>query len=537
MYRSHRRFLPIVPSLAALVVLVALAASVAAAGNTGSTSPAGLAQVPVGGKVQADNACYVRLPSLPGARYGGFGAYNADTGVLAFAGGAEKRTEENTIAYGDLWAIKLDGSMSTWAPIPYSASSGYLRQTDRGCREMAVAQVSGSHWASVGGKDGCDGSTNLFGDVKELYVGAAADATEVRWVPNTGAILSSLPPVLAADRFRLARLFATYDTQRQRLILGQGSFDDERDARTRAEVYYATAQGSTWSIRQLHPAGEVPSRRYGTCAAYVYDPAQGLDGVFVLGGQEGAPPNTPATTYKEAWWLDFKDNAAGKWVNLSGRVANWDQFGYRREGACAYDPDSKFFYSWMGRANASIPDGASHSAGMWRVSLSQLGDATSNLTWERLAKDKLTGVTGMRLIPSVYDLKTKRFFALGGRVSLGEYTDVWAIYPDVTGDACTNLDPYAPFRNPTTPTPEPAPTATALPPQPEVCDAARAGVPAAVLSAAITSPSSVSGYGELCNPNAGASTFNHPRDRLSLELPGRPYHPLFNSLVWKCGCP
>ena len=49
--------------------------------------------VPVGGKIAADKACYVRLPDLPAPRYGMFGAVNPQTGVLVAGGGTQKISE------------------------------------------------------------------------------------------------------------------------------------------------------------------------------------------------------------------------------------------------------------------------------------------------------------------------------------------------------------------------------------------------------------------------------------------------------------
>ena len=94
-------------------------------------------------RIQMENACYVRLPDLPDARYGGFGAYNEETGVLTYAGGAEKLTEENTEAHEELYAIRLDGSEDRWTKIPYNSSVGYTSDSDdKGCREMASVQIN-----------------------------------------------------------------------------------------------------------------------------------------------------------------------------------------------------------------------------------------------------------------------------------------------------------------------------------------------------------------------------------------------------------
>ncbi|MCB9177544.1 MAG: hypothetical protein H6648_10320 [Caldilineae bacterium] len=505
-------------------------------------------------RVQGDNACYVRLPDLPGKRYGGFGGYNPDTGVLAYAGGAEKRTEENTIAYYDLFAIKLDGTMQSWNKVTYSAASGYTRETDRGCREMASVQTAPDRWISVGGKDGCAGGGSTNGDIKELQIGATANTQGVKWTSNSGVDLASLPQELQDGKMKLLRLFAAYDSKRDRIVFGQGTFDDEKDTETQDEIYEAVQRGSRFNVRELKPSGPIPSRRFSSCAAYVNDPDQGLDGLIVLGGQEGGPAGSATTSYKEVWWLDFSKSASGEWSNISARFGNLDDFGYRRGGACAYDPAAKQFYSWMGRADAGVPDGAKRSSGIWRTNLSTLGDANATLSWERLAKDKMDQPMGRRLIPSVFDLKNHRFFAIGGRNDLDEYSDVWAIYPDVTGADCQNLDPYAPFapqpsatplptqtpdpNKPTSEVPTQAPPPTDPPIDPaNLCEIAKNKVPAAVIAAAQANPQSVAGYGLRCNPNLAGSPLNPPRTWLSLRTPSLPFHPLFNGLTWKCGCP
>jgi hypothetical protein len=47
----------------------------------------------------------------------------------------------------------------------------------------------------------------------------------------------------------------------------------------------------------------------------------------------------------------------------------------------------------------------------------------------------------------------------------------------------------------------------------------------------------VLGWNQLCDPNKLASRFNYPRAWLSIQQIGQAYHPLYNSLEWKCGCP
>jgi len=106
---------------------------------------------------------------------------------------------------------------------------------------------------------------------------------------------------------------------------------------------------------------------------------------------------------------------------------------------------------------------------------------------------------------------------------------------------------------PTTPTTEPPtslpPPATAVPPVPtqptqppssaQVCSFAQRfnRVPPAALAAAMANPASVSGWGKRCHEGVPASAANPERRFLSIHNINKPYHPLYNGLVFRCGCP
>ena len=320
------------------------------------------------------------------------------TGAVRLSAIVENQVDALTTTHHDLYAIRLDG-VDVWKTINYGASVGYNHDADRGCREMASVKVSDTNWLSVLGKDGCDkgrfdAGMQKGGDLVELQVGASADAAGVKWVNNSGA--TELTGPLLDGEGKLVRLFGAYDAQRKRVVFGQGTFDNDVDTASQDRVYAATKAGTQWRITELHPGGQAPVARYGTCAAYVNDLDNDLDGLLVVGGQQGGTADT--TTYNEVWWLDFSKKAAGEWRDVTARFTNEADFGPRREGACAYDPTSRMFYSWMGRSSKEIPGGAKHSSGAWRVDLTALG-SDAPLTWERLAKDDLKGVRGRTLIP------------------------------------------------------------------------------------------------------------------------------------------
>jgi len=99
-----------------------------------------------------------------------------------------------------------------------------------------------------------------------------------------------------------------------------------------------------------------------------------------------------------------------------------------------------------------------------------------------------------------------------------------------------------------TPTPPPLPTETATPPAapsatPDdalvrcVCEAARARVPAEVVAGVVRHPERVSGWRQPRDPGKPAGPYNPLRMCLSIVDAGRSYHPLFNGLAFKVGCP
>lgn len=503
-----------------------------------TVGPVEAAGVGAGEHVATERACYVRLPDLPSGRYGGFGAYNARTGVLTYAGGAEKLADDITLTHPDLYALRLDGAAADWSTHAYANNVGYARGQDRGCREMASVRLADDMWASVFGKKGCDNGRfsdddEDGGDIKLLQVGRSATRADVRWVPNSG--LEQLVGPLREEEGKLMRPFAVFDTQRQRIVLGQGTFDSSLVQATRGELYAASVIGSKLSLKQLRPLGErTPGPRYGACAAYVHQPEAGVDAVVLVGGRQGEE------SHADAWWLDFASGADGTWTELTPRIANMADYGARREGACAYDPSTRAFYSWMGRVDSDIPEGRSRSSGAWRLDLSALGDPSSALRWERLAPDNLKAVAGRHLIPSVWDSAQRRMFALGGRSSAEARRDVWAIYPDVTGAECAALDPNDVFGG-AGGDPRPVPTPTAEPGasdagSPGVCPGLASKVPTAVIAAAVANPERVHGYGQLEFPSLPPGYNNPRRMSLTLRNQGLAWQLVHNPLVYRAGC-
>ena len=106
----------------------------------------------------------------------------------------------------------------------------------------------------------------------------------------------------------LVRAFSVKDAKRGRVIIGQGTFETEFEQTSQDEVYQGLLQGRTWNVNQIFPKGPIPTRRYSSCAAYIYNEDEGLDGVLVMGGNTGGPA---AETLEEVWWLRLLQHGAG----------------------------------------------------------------------------------------------------------------------------------------------------------------------------------------------------------------------------------
>jgi hypothetical protein len=113
------------------------------------------------------------------------------------------------------------------------------------------------------------------------------------------------------------------------------------------------------------------------------------------------------------------------------------------------------------------------------------------------------------------------------------------------GPAATNTPP-GPGATPTLPPPITAPppgtpSPTAPPPAAgaQACPQLTAWrlAPDAVIADALANPGRYFGWQQPNNPAIAPGPYNPVRRFLSLAAPGKPYHPLFNTLVWKAGCP
>lgn len=89
-----------------------------------------------------------------------------------------------------------------------------------------------------------------------------------------------------------------------------------------------------------------------------------------------------------------------------------------------------------------------------------------------------------------------------------------------------------------TSTPTPPPSAVPSPGLvPGVCDFILNRVPPVVITWSLSNPDQVGGWGERAIPGLPPSPFNPPRKWLTITATSLPYHPLYNGVTYKSGCP
>lgn len=84
------------------------------------------------------------------------------------------------------------------------------------------------------------------------------------------------------------------------------------------------------------------------------------------------------------------------------------------------------------------------------------------------------------------------------------------------------------------PTPSPTPPYAGSE-EPKACPNVSRYVPAAVIANALANPTTIQGWGQLCFPSQPPSPYNVRRTWLVLDRPVA-FHPLYNSVVFECGC-
>lgn len=126
-----------------------------------------------------------------------------------------------------------------------------------------------------------------------------------------------------------------------------------------------------------------------------------------------------------------------------------------------------------------------------------------------------------------YGVRTRSVVLVGGRARFKARSAAQTVFRDASALICG-----------VAPTPSPEPTRPVVDPgQPKVCDYIGRRVPAAVINDAVANAANVRGFGEALNPGLPPGPSNPPKTYLGLQNPAVPYHPLFNAVAYKVGCP
>ncbi len=349
-----------------------------------------------------------------------------------------------------------------------------------------------------------------------------------------------------------------------------GGINDPASGNATNDVQRYLTKTRNWEV--LNPAGTFTKRAF---AAAAYDPVH--DVIWVTGGigtcklndvLAGQPCN--ATTI-DTQYLSF-DPATGepKWNTLTG--GGMRLFGH----AMAYDPTGKRLLIYGGTTNITSADNAlraldlsdpdpakaklstiavSGTRGLYfhgaafdsdRNWLVLYGGTTQNFMQANEATNTSTYAIDFSKTPPVWtDLRPATSpgdRVGGGMVYLGLHkADVFVLgrkkltFNQGTPQASTQKTTYGLECQEVVV----QPTATTRPgggDQPIACRGLDKYVPQQVINDALANPSSVQGYGARCYPSQPPSPYNLTRHYLSLRRPV-PYHPLFNGLIYKCGCP
>jgi hypothetical protein len=210
----------------------------------------------------------------------------------------------------------------------------------------------------------------------------------------------------------------------------------------------------------------------------------------------------------------------------------------------AMDTDNNWLVTYGGVTQNFLQNNEATQSGTNALDLGQSPPA-----WVRLSTGSNPGTRVAGVMAYAANHKAS-VFALGrDKVQLGDplpsqrvQRTSWALTTEQAPTATTPppTTPTTPTTTtpttPTTVTPTTPPT-TPPPPPAEACDFLAGKAPAQAIADAIGNPASVFGYQMLCNPNVLPSPFNTIRSQLSMSNPAKPYHPLYNALVWSCGCP
>lgn len=500
----NRRFLR-----PALVLSAVFAVFGAAAGLTAAAPQADRAapQAPAA-PYQGQTCSWVNFGSVARGHAHSASAYNSDNNTIYNYGGIGN----NNNPEGDVNQIHFPDAMignATHGPVAGANAAKDFFGASGAYRNMMV-------WWVGGGEASGDGTNN------------------VQTLDLTGMSPSWNGNVAVSGAFN-DRLFAAaaYDPDHDVIVVNGGA--DLCDAATRTDVTpplpVCTAGNFTGSSVMTFDAMGVPSwdrlaggpnRLYGH--TMVYDSTQKR--LIVFGGTEDGARGRSGVQYLDVADPDWT-KAAWKTLATTG-TAPADRFFH----SAAYDPAGNRMIVYGGVRSNAFAGNESAASDTFALDL-----GASPAVWTNLSASEASSAVGSVM---QYDTATGKVILHGGRRQASDNTTGNSYYLNCTVDVATNTPVATVPRatntpgTPGRPTPPPQETANPLGGQ---CDWLNGRVPGAAINAALANQANVYGYNMLCYPSRPPGPYNGLRTKLSLRNPGVPYHPVYNGLVFKCGCP
>ena len=267
-------------------------------------------------------------------------------------------------------------------------------------------------------------------------------------------------------------------------------------------------------------------------ATLVYD--EGNQQMVLFGGTKNISQAQSAVTVLD---VSKADPASASWSTASDSGTAPSVYFHQ----AAYSPTDAMMYVYGGVKQNFMQSNESTNTNTYALDLSKW----PNPTWDGLTP---AGTPGGRVASAMGYVPLHNTFVVGlGREKFESGDPLPAQNTQKNSFALTCMDAPTPTDVPTqgpTDTPGPVPTGgatnTAEPPTAipgDVCDIARSKVPTSVLNDAVANPGNYYGYDLACNPNLPVSIYNPLRRMLSISQPNKPFHPWYNSVEWKCGCP
>ncbi|MFI0608036.1 MAG: kelch repeat-containing protein [Anaerolineae bacterium] len=230
----------------------------------------------------------------------------------------------------------------------------------------------------------------------------------------------------------------------------------------------------------------------------------------------GSPDNNLAEARVFSLDLSDPDLSKATWKALAVE-------GARPQGrylhAAAYDTTRRMMVVQGGIRVAGMSDSENVLTDTWALDLSSVKARWVNLS--ATLKDLVGGAM-------IYPAHHAKPMQLGGRTQYkSRSAPVQTANRELSALGCR-----------TAPTPTPEPTRVPIDVgAPKICSGLLGKVPTAIITNAMANPQDIGGFGEPANPALPPGPINPPKTYLGLQNTGVPFHPLFNSVIFKSACP